>query len=120
MNEITVVLAPEAARTRILALRGDEEILRSALPDAWRSDALALPTMLRGLAMWTQQRLSVVLVADEEAASSCSDTYEALADASLYYSLGVAVRTHRRRRRSVAKNDARVSFRDLRNFRRFE
>ena len=116
--ETTVVLAPEEGRTRLLATTNDYEFLRATLPSLGGVDLRAIPLFLEALAIWKQERLCVVLVADEAAASCCGATYEALADVrKLYYEVGVAVRP--RRRRTHATTTERVSFRDLKRFGRF-
>ena len=117
--ETTVVLAPEEGRTRLLATTNDHEFLRATLPSLTGADLRAIPLLLEALAMWKQQRLCVVLVADEAAASCCGAAYEALVDVrKLYYDVGVAVRPRRSRARSTTTE--KVSFRDLRRFGRFE
>ena len=116
MSEITVILSPEPAQTRILATVYDDEILKAVLPEMERAHPRALPTLLGGLALWTQQRLSVVLVADEAAPSLCGATFEVLAEPpSLHYEVCVAVRERRRRLRQTIGGVA--SFRDLQGFR---
>lgn len=115
----TIVLAPEEGRTRLLATTNDHEFLRATLPSLRGADLRAIPMLLEALAVWKQERLCVVLVADEAAASCCGATYEALADVrKLYYEVGVAVRPRRRRARSTATK--RVSFHDLKRFGRFD
>ena len=90
--------------------------LKAALPEMERAHPRALPTLLEGLSLWTQRRLSVVLVADEAAPSLCGVTFEVLAKPpSLYYEVGVAVRDRCRRLRHTIGGVA--SFRDLQSFR---
>ena len=116
MSDVTVILSPEPAQTRILTTIYDNEVLKAALPEIERAHPRALPTLLEGLALWTQRRLSVVLVADEAATSSCGATFEVLAETpSLHYEVGVAVRDRRRRLRQTIGGVA--SFRDLQCFR---
>lgn len=120
MKDLTVVLAPDRIRTRILVKSPHHEVLRAALPSVQSPDNPGIPRFLEGLSMWTEQRLFVVLVADEQSNSSCGATYEALADGrSFYYEVGVAVRP-RRRRTPSASAPGRVSFRDLHGFGRYE
>lgn len=117
MTEMTVIVAPEPHRTRLLGTIHDHEVLKAALPELSGVDPQALPVLLEALARWTRVRLSVVLVADESAGSSCGDTYEALVETpTLYYDVGVAAREGRRRTRQTIGGVA--SFRDLQVYRR--
>ncbi|MBN2191413.1 MAG: hypothetical protein JW751_01245, partial [Polyangiaceae bacterium] len=64
MNRITVTLAPEATRVRVLATSPAGELLRAVLGPATATHPRAAATLLEGLALWYQQPLSVVLCAD--------------------------------------------------------
>lgn len=120
MDSITVVLAPEMCRTRMLALDPQKDMLKAVLPPLSGAHPRAAATVLEGLSLWTQQRLSVVLVVDEEAHSSCDTS--ALCDAlgygesSLHFEVGVAARQGRRRRRRRLIEGV-GDFRDLRPLR---
>ena len=63
MQRYTVTILPEFARTRILAVDGRDEVLRAILPSPSQAHAKAAATLLEGLSLWVQARLSVVLAA---------------------------------------------------------
>lgn len=110
-----MIVAPSPSETRLLMTINGHEILKAALPQSYNSDLRALPRILEGLALWTQQRVSVVLVAGEAVNSSCGAIYEALEEtSSLHYEVGVAVREGRRRPRQRIRGVA--NFRDLKAF----
>jgi len=116
MKDMTVIVAPSVEQTRVLGTIDGHEILKAALPGMGAGDANALPILLEGIARWTQQRLSVVLVADEAAGTLSAATYEALVETpTFFYDVGVAVRDRHRRARQTIGGVA--SFRDLHMFR---
>ena len=114
MDRITVTLAPEAARVRILAASPAGEILRAVLGPAAAAHPRAAATLLEGLALWHQQSLSVVLCADASDDGSAMGLYDALGYGvrTLHYEVGVAVRGPRPRRTLGGLAD----FRDLRQY----
>ena len=117
MKDVTIIVAPESNRTRLLGTINEHEVLKAALPELTRVNPHALPALLEALARWTHTRLSVVLVVDESAGSLCGDTYEALVETpTLFYEVGVAVRDRQRRARQTIGGV--TSFRDLQIFRR--
>lgn len=65
-----VVVSPTSQQTRVLAMVGEDEILRARLPAPGQAHRLAAPLLLEGLALWLQQRLSVVLFAECDLTSS--------------------------------------------------
>lgn len=93
MNLITVVIYPELARTRILAKTDSTELLRAQLPVSPMQEPRALSTLLEGLSLAFEQRLSVVLVVDEAGETCCGATYAELVETRpLFYDVGIAVR----------------------------
>ena len=93
MNPITVLIAPELERTRIVMKAGSTELLRAQLPVSPLQEPRALPTLLEGLSLAFEQRLSVVLVVDEAGGLCCSATYAELVETRpLFYEVGVAAR----------------------------
>ena len=117
MAEITTIVAPNSHQIRLLTTINDTEVLKAALPHYPEMDLRALPRILEGLALWTQRRVSVVLVADEAAGSSCGAIFEALdVTSTLHYEVGVAVKERRSRTRQTIGGVA--NFRDLQVFRR--
>ena len=93
MHLITVVIIPEADRTRILVKSSSTELLRAQLPVSPMAEPRALPTFLEGLSLAFEQRLSVVLVVDEAGEPCCSATYAGLVETRpLFYEVGIAVR----------------------------
>ena len=115
MESITVMVSPEPTRTRLLAIGDGQDVLKAVLPPVACALPRAVVTVLEGLSLWTQQRLSVVLAVDKLAPSFCGSTD--LCDAlgygtrSLHFEVGVAVRHPRRARRRI---DGVGDFRDLR------
>ncbi|MEQ8457566.1 MAG: hypothetical protein RLO52_24260 [Sandaracinaceae bacterium] len=115
MESITVMVSPEPTRTRLLAIGDGRDVLKAVLPPVSCAHPRAVVTVLEGLSLWTQRRLSVVLAVDEEAPSFCDSTD--LCDVlgygtrSLHFEVGVAVRQTRRARRRI---DGVADFRDLR------
>lgn len=100
MDSMTVVLSPEPTRTRMLGTGQGRDVLKAVLPPLSCAHPKAVVTVLEGLSLWTQQRLSVVLAVDEEVPSFCTSTE--LCDAlgcgtrSLHFEVGVALRQGRR------------------------
>lgn len=115
MHIISVVVSPEPERTRILVHTLGTELLRATLPALPMEASPALPTLLEGLSMAFQQRLSVVLVVDGRAGSRCSATFAALVESKpLFYDVGIAARDEE----AIHPADsAGLNFRDLRAFR---
>lgn len=99
MEKIMVTIAPERDRTRILVMRGPDEIVRAVLGPASQTHPRAAATLLEGLALWHQRALSVVLYVEETSCSSGLELYDGLGfgHRSVHYDVGVAVREHRRR-----------------------
>jgi hypothetical protein len=105
MERLKVILAPQEHSTRVLAMRGPNEVLRAVLGSPHQVHRLAAPLLLEGLSLWYQSPLSVVLSVGESGASStltqslCADGYR-LGDSTLCYSVEV-VRPGRRAGRSL-------------------
>jgi hypothetical protein len=112
MNPITVTIAPEAARVRILMTRPEGEMLRAVLGPVSGMHRRAAVTLLEGLSLWHQQPLSVVLCADGSDAGCAMGLFDRLGfgERTLHYQVGVAVRDGRRRRSLGGLGN----FRDLR------
>jgi hypothetical protein len=113
-HPITVTIAPETTRVRILATQDGEDILKAVLGPASSIHPRAAATLLEGLALWYRQSLSVVLCVDGSDDSSALGLYDGLGYGSrqLHYEVGVAARTRRPRRRRPL--DGLGDFRDLR------
>lgn len=112
MNRITVALAPEATRVRILATGPEGEIMRAVLGPAVAMHRRAAATLLEGLSLWHQQPLSVVLYAETPDAGCAMGLLDALGfgERTVHYEVGIALRDGRRPRRLGGVAD----FRDLR------
>ena len=65
MPPVTITILPEASQTRILTTLDGRESLKAVLPPLQAAHPAAVRTLLEGLALWYQQRLCVVLCADE-------------------------------------------------------
>lgn len=92
MEPIAVTLAPEAEQTRLLATANGQDLVRATLGPAQLAHRRAAATLLEGLALWHQTRLSVVLFAD--ALDGCCDALhlcDALGhgEANLHYDVSV-------------------------------
>lgn len=111
-----VVMSPEATQTRVLVTREGRDLLRAALPPVVMAHHRAASTLLEGLALWLDERLGVVLVADERARSSCAlPMCDALGfgEQTLHYDVAVHCRADRQRERRSHRDVA--DFRDLRD-----
>lgn len=100
MDRITVTIAPERDRTRVLATRGPDEVMRAVLGPAAETHPRAAATLLEGLSLWHQQPLSVVLCVSERCSGSELDLFDALGFGrrSVHYEVGIAVDLARPRR----------------------
>jgi hypothetical protein len=116
---ITVTIAPELTQTRLLVVSGERDLVKAVLPPSYGAHPRAAATLLEGLSLWHQQRLSVVLYVDEPERSSCAlSLCDALGNGerNVHYEVGVAVREARRP--GAARRIAGVGdFRDLRQLR---
>lgn len=70
MSRLILTMKPSVLSTRVLLHRGQQDILRAALPAPGLGDPRAAATFLEGLSLWFQQRLFAVLVADDQGHSS--------------------------------------------------
>ena len=112
---ITVTIAPETDRVRILASTSTHDILKAVLGPPRRAHPRAAATLLEGLALWHQRPLSVVLSADDADEGCALGLCDALGfGRSLHYEVGLAFTGERRGRR---RRDLRGlgDFRDLRH-----
>ena len=112
MNRITVTLAPEAGRVRVLATGPEGEMMRAVLGPAASMHRRAAATLLEGLSLWHQEPLSVVLYADARDGGCAMGLFDALGfgERTLHYEVGIALRDGRHPRRLGGRTD----FRDLR------
>lgn len=101
MNQITVTLAPEPTRVRMLVTGPEGEMMRAVLGPVPAMHRRAAATLLEGLSLWHQQPLSVVLYADAPDAGCAMGLFDGLGfgERTLHYQVGIAVRDGRRRRR---------------------
>ena len=112
-DTITVTMAPEPGRVRILATTPTHDVLKAVLGPLTHSHPRAAATLLEGLALWHQRPLSVVLSADASGDGSASGLCDALGfGRTLHYEVGLAFAEHRRRRRRELRGLG--DFRDLR------
>lgn len=113
LDKITVTLAPEKQRVRILARTGTQDVLKAVLGPAQSTHPRAAATLLEGLALWHQQALSVVLVAADPSDSSALYLCDGLGlgQRSVHYEVGIATLGGRGRRHTLAGLG---DFRDLR------
>jgi hypothetical protein len=117
MEHLVVTISPEHDKTRVLMANGQSDLLKAILPPPRMAHPRAAATLLEGLSLWVQQRLSVVLLADEsDPTSGALSLCDALGygERTLHYDVGVACRAPRRSRRRI---EGVGNFRDLRHLR---
>ena len=113
-DTITVTIAPEPDRVRILATTPTHNLLKAVLGPPEQAHPRAAATLLEGISLWYQRPLSVVLSADGSDDGCALGLCDALGfGRTLYYEVGVAMGERRGRRR---RRDLRGlgDFRDLR------
>lgn len=115
MDTITLTIAPERERTRMLMMCGPHEVLRAILGPPTAAHARAASTLLEGLSLWYQRPLSVVLCVDSLSGSCALDLCDGLGFGrrTLHYEVGLAVREQRRGARRLGGPG---SFHELRRF----
>ncbi len=102
MDRLKVVLAPKVESTQVLAMWGQNEVLRAVLGSPHQVHRLAAPLLLEGLSLWYQSPLSVVLSVGEKGDSSAltrslSDGFR-IGDSTLCYQVDVVGALRRRGR----------------------
>lgn len=63
-NELTMLLQPEANETKVLMMRGSDEVMKALLPPSSQAHYRAAATLAEAAALWYQRQVSVVLYAD--------------------------------------------------------
>lgn len=104
MSQYTVMLSSSASRTRLLLLDGQDELMRAVLPPGHLlRQRRAASTLLEGLSLWLDARLSVVLSADEGEASYYLDLVDELGQPArgVYFEVRMVERRARRRPRRL-------------------
>jgi len=102
MQNTLVRLSAEPTRTRVLITQGTMDIGKAILPPTTSAHPRATTTLLEGLSLFLNERLSVVLCVDEQSATCASlGLLDALGygERSLFYEIGVAARSSHRDRR---------------------
>ena len=115
-DTITVTIAPEPDRVRLLATTPSHDLLQAILGPIRTAHPRAVTTLLEGLALWHQRPLSVVLAADDTDDGTALGLCDALGDGrTLHYEVGLAFpdRVARGRRRGRELRGL-GSFRDMR------
>lgn len=110
MSRITVAIAPERGRTRILASRGPQELMRAILGPPAETHPRAATTLLEGLALWHHEALDVVLCVGDSSSGSELGLFDALEFGvrNVHFEVGVALDDVRRGRSLGGLGDFRV------------
>jgi len=115
-DSITVTIAPDPDRVRLLATTPTHDVLQAVLGPIRFAHPRAAATLLEGLALWHQRPLSVVLSADDADDGSALGLCDALGfGRTLHYEVGLAFpdrNTRGRPRRRELRGFG--SFRDMR------
>src|SRR5690606_1685012 len=97
MERISVIIAPDPARVRILVRGGHGDILKAVLDPPGQAQARA--PLLEGLSPWHQRPLAVVLCVDGPSDGHALGLCDSLGfgERNLHYEVGIAHRrtTHR-------------------------
>lgn len=99
MSSITLVVAPEPTRVRLLARQHGRDVLKAVLGPAKAAHPRAAATFLEGLALWHQQSLDVVLCVDDRFDGCTLGLCDALGFGArnLHYEIGIAQLSARHR-----------------------
>jgi hypothetical protein len=110
MERITVTLAPEREGTRLLVMESGDELLRGLLGPPSEMHPAAAATLLEGLSLWYQRRLTVVLCVSDRSCGFELGLCDALGFGrrSLHYEVGVVPETRPRARRLGGPGDFRA------------
>lgn len=114
MQPMIVTISPEPDRTRVLMASNQKDILKAVLPPTSQAHPQAASTLLESLALWHDQRLSVVLLVDEpegSCAALCLHDGLGLGAWSPHYDVTIAAHARRLARRRIPGVG---DFRDLR------
>jgi hypothetical protein len=98
-ESITVMIAPQTSRLRLLAHSGSERLLQAQLTPMSPWALRAVPALLQGLCDCQTKPLCVVLCADESGTCTVSDAFYMLGQQSAsHWPIGLAVvpRSHHR------------------------
>jgi len=103
MQRLKVTMQPLPRETRLLVMAGRDEVMRAILGPTTASHPRAAATLLEGLSLWHQQRVSVVLCADVEASSAATRMFDDLGFGvkTVHYDVEVALRARPRRGRRL-------------------
>ena len=114
MESIWMAISPSARGTRVIAMRGPNEVMLKAELSCSPVSHRAVQTLLEGLALWEGLRIRAVLVVDDQHSLFDSSLYrDAFPDhgATALYTIDWVPRGHRRRRRDAL--GAMGEFKDL-------
>lgn len=104
MERISVIIAPDSARVRILARGGQGDILKAVLDPPGQAHARAAQSLLEGLSLWHQRPLAVVLCVDGPSDGHALGLCDSLGfgERNLHYEVGIAHRRTTRRLSGIA------------------
>jgi len=102
MESIWLAFCPGTASTRVVAMRGPNELIMKAQLRLSPSSPRAVSALLEALALWEGVKVRAALVVDESSACGPSslhqDTFALFGDESALYSLEWVPRVRARRR----------------------
>ena len=90
-ESMTVMIAPQATRLRIVAHSGRKRLLQALMTPLSPWTLRAVPALLRGLSEYQARPLCVVLCADESGTCTVSDMLRVLQQSTTEWPIGLAV-----------------------------
>lgn len=104
MERISVIIAPEPQRVRILARSSEGDLLKAVLGPPSQAHPQAARTLLEGLSLWHQQSLAVVLCVDDSYGGHALGLCDGLGfgERNLHYEVGIAPQSQTRKLSGIA------------------
>ena len=104
MERISVIIASDPTRVRILVRGREGDLLKAVLGPLGQAHPQAARTLLEGLSLWHQQPLAVVLRVDDSFDGHALGLCDALGfgERNLHYEVGIAHQRTMRRLSGIA------------------